>query len=228
MKEHVAQFASDYRAYFETNDALDDVKRTMLDQMPRLTLVPGVGMFGHGRTLKDAKIASDVGEMWIEAVKGAEAIGNFQPLSKADLFPLEYWSLEQAKLASNKPKPLTGQVMLVTGGAGAIGAATAKLFADYGAHVVVVDLDADKAADAAKKAGNNSIGVGADITEPDSRSAPLSTRRSPSMAASTSSSPTRAPPGKARSARSTMPCCAKASNSTSSPTSRRRRTPFAS
>ena len=166
VKEHVAQFAKDYRAYFETNDAVDDVKRTMLDQMPRLSLVPGVGMFGHGRTLKDARIASDVGEMWIEAVKGAEAIGDFRPLSKADLFPLEYWSLEQAKLASNKPKPLTGQVMLVTGGAGAIGAATAKLFADYGAHVVVVDLDPDKAADAAQKAGNNSIGVGADITDP--------------------------------------------------------------
>ncbi len=166
VKQHVAEFAKDYRAYFETNDALDDVKRTMLDQMPRLSLVPGVGMFGHGRTLKDAKIASDVGEMWIEAVRGAEAVGDFRPLSKADLFPLEYWSLEQAKLASSKPKPLTGQVMLVTGGAGAIGAATAKLFADYGAHVVVVDLDADKAAETAKKAGNASIGVGADVTDP--------------------------------------------------------------
>src|SRR5690606_36695309 len=166
VKEHVAQFAGDYRAYFETNDALDDVKRTMLDQMPRLSLVPGVGMFGHGGTLKDAKIASDVGEMWIEAVKGAEAIGDFKPLSKADLFPLEYWSLEQAKLASNKPKPLTGQVMLVTGGAGAIGAATAKLFADYRALVVDVDLDADKASDAAMKAGNSSIGGGAYITDP--------------------------------------------------------------
>ena len=84
-----------------------------------LTLVPGLGMFGHGRTLKDAQIASDVGEMWIEAVRGAEAVGRFHPLSKADLFPLEYWSLEQAKLASNKPKPLTGQVVLITGGAGA-------------------------------------------------------------------------------------------------------------
>ncbi|EHK56580.1 bifunctional aldolase/short-chain dehydrogenase [Allomesorhizobium alhagi] len=166
IKQHVEQFAADYRAYFETNDALDDVSRTMLDPMPRLTLVPGLGMFGHGRTLKDAKIASDVGEMWIEAVRGAEAIGDFRPLAKSDLFPLEYWSLEQAKLASNKPKPLTGQVMLVTGGAGAIGAATAKLFAANGAHVVVVDLDAEKAADAAKKAGNNSIGVGADITDP--------------------------------------------------------------
>ena len=166
IREHVARFAGDYRAYFEDNDALDDVKRTMLDQMPRLTLVPGVGMFGHGRTLKDAKIASDVGEMWIEAVRGAEAIGQFRPLSKADLFPLEYWSLEQAKLASNKPKPLTGQVLLVTGGAGAIGAATAKLFAANGAHVVVFDLDAEMAAEVAKAIGNNSVGVGGDVTKP--------------------------------------------------------------
>lgn len=166
VRSHVEAFVKDYAAYFETNDALDDVKRTMLDPMPRLTLVPGLGMFGHGRTLKDAKIASDVGEMWIEAVRGAEAVGNFHPLSKADLFPLEYWSLEQAKLASNKPKPLTGQVVLITGGAGAIGAATAKLFAANGAHAVIVDLDPTKAADAAKAAGNNSIGVGADITNP--------------------------------------------------------------
>jgi NAD(P)-dependent dehydrogenase (short-subunit alcohol dehydrogenase family) len=164
--KHVADWANAYTAYFDTNDARDDVKRTMLDPMPRLTFVPGLGMFGHGRTLKDAKIASDLGEMWIEAVKGAEAIGTFRPLTHAELFELEYWSLEQAKLASNKPKPLTGQVMLVTGGAGAIGAAIAKLFADNGAHAVVVDLDAERAAETAKKAGNQSIGVGCDITDP--------------------------------------------------------------
>jgi len=167
VKERIAAFAKDYRDYFDTNDSRDDVKRTMLDPMPRLSLVPGLGMFGHGRTLKDAKIASDVGEMWIEAVRGAEAIGDFHPLSLCELFELEYWSLEQAKLASNKPKPLTGQVVLVTGGAGAIGAATASLFAQTGAHVVVVDLDAGKAVEVAKKIGNNSIGVGADITKPE-------------------------------------------------------------
>jgi rhamnose utilization protein RhaD (predicted bifunctional aldolase and dehydrogenase)/NAD(P)-dependent dehydrogenase (short-subunit alcohol dehydrogenase family) len=166
VKTHVADYVADYTRYFEENDARDDVKRTMLDPMPRLLLVPGLGMFGFGRTLKDAKIASDVGEMWIEAVRGAEAIGDFRPLAKSDLFELEYWSLEQAKLAGNKPKPLTGQVVLVTGGAGAIGAATAKLFAGQGAHVVVVDLDADKAKDVAKAAGNGSIGVGADVTKP--------------------------------------------------------------
>ncbi len=166
IKQQVAAYVSEYKEYFETNNALDDVRRTMLDPMPRLTLVPGVGMFGHGRTLRDAKIASDIGEMWVEAVRDAEAIGTFQPLSHAELFSLEYWSLEQAKLASNKPKPLTGQVALVTGGAGAIGTATAKLFAANGAHVVIVDLDDTRAVEAAKLVGNDSIGVGCDITDP--------------------------------------------------------------
>ena len=166
VRDVVATYVADYTDYFTTNDARDDVKRTMLDPMPRLALVPGLGMFGFGRTRKDARIASDVGEMWIEAVDGAEAVGRFKPLSKPELFELEYWSLEQAKLAGMKPKALTGQVVLVTGGAGAIGAATAKLFAVNGAHVVVADIDAGKAEAVAKAAGNASIGVACDVTDP--------------------------------------------------------------
>ncbi|MCT7373647.1 bifunctional aldolase/short-chain dehydrogenase [Chelativorans salis] len=165
VRDKVAAFSARYRAYFESNDARDDVKRTMLDPMPRLTLVRGLGLFGHGRSLKEAKVAADCGEMLIEAVTGAETVGSFQPLALSDLFELEYWSLEQAKLAANKPKALSGQVMLITGGAGAIGAATAKLFAAQGAHAVVVDLDAEKAEAVAKEAGNASIGVGADVTD---------------------------------------------------------------
>lgn len=166
VRDAVAAYVAAYTDYFSSNDARDDIKRTMLDPMPRLALVPGLGMFGFGRTRKDAQIASDVGEMWIEAVDGAEAVGRFKPLSKSELFELEYWSLEQAKLAGIKPKPLTGQVVLVTGGAGAIGAATAKLFAANGAHVMVTDIDEAKATAVAKAAGNASIGVACDVTSP--------------------------------------------------------------
>ncbi len=166
VRQCVADYATAYEAYFRENDARDDVKRTMLDPMPRLTLVPGVGLFGHGRTLKDAKIAADLGEMWIETARDAESVGRFEPVSKPDLFDLEYWSLEQAKLAGAKAKSLTGQVALVTGGAGAIGAAIAAVFAREGAHVVVTDLDGDKAAASAKAAGNGAIGVACDVTDP--------------------------------------------------------------
>lgn len=166
IEERVKAFADAYTDYFRSNDARDEVKRIMLDPMPRLTLVPGLGMFGHGRTLKDAAIAADVGEMWIEAARDAESVGRFQPVSKPDLFDLEYWSLEQAKLAGAKPKPFTGQVALVTGGAGAIGAATAKAFVAEGAHAVVLDLDGEKAAAVAKSIGNQSIGLACDVTDP--------------------------------------------------------------
>ncbi|KKC32233.1 bifunctional aldolase/short-chain dehydrogenase [Devosia psychrophila] len=165
IADRVVAFAADYTEYFKSNDARGEVKRTMLDPMPRLTLVPGLGMFGHGRTLKDARIAADIGEMWIEAARDAESVGRFQPVSRPDLFDLEYWSLEQAKLAGAKSKPFTGQVAVVTGGAGAIGAATAKAFAQQGAHVVVLDIEAAKAAAAAKSAGNGSIGIGCDVTD---------------------------------------------------------------
>jgi rhamnose utilization protein RhaD (predicted bifunctional aldolase and dehydrogenase)/NAD(P)-dependent dehydrogenase (short-subunit alcohol dehydrogenase family) len=166
IKERVAAFAADYAEYFRANTPRSEAKLIMLDPMPRLTLVPGLGLFGHGRTLRDAKIAADVAEMWIETVRDAESVGRFEPVGRPDLFDLEYWSLEQAKLAGAKSKPFTGQVALVTGGAGAIGAATAKAFARDGAHVVVLDIDTAKAERIAKDIGNQSIGLACDVTDP--------------------------------------------------------------
>ncbi len=161
----VSDYVAAYTDYFDTNNARVGGDRVMLDPMPRLTLVPGLGLFGHGRTQKDARIAADLAEMWIETARDAEAIGRFEPVTKHDLFDLEYWSLEQAKLAGAKPKPFTGQVVVVTGGGGAIGAATARAFAADGAHLVVLDLDADKADAAAQAAGNGAIGLAADVTD---------------------------------------------------------------
>lgn len=156
---------ADYKAYFARCDALDDVQRTILDPMPRVALVPGLGLFGMGRSQKEAAIAADIAEIWIEAVIGAERIGTFTALPDEELFKLEYWSLEQAKLKSINYKPLSGQVAVVTGGGGAIGAATAKIFASEGAHVAVLDLDGKSADAAAGAAGNGAIGLACDVTD---------------------------------------------------------------
>jgi NAD(P)-dependent dehydrogenase (short-subunit alcohol dehydrogenase family) len=163
--DRVNAYTAEYTEYFRSNDARDEVNRTMLDPMPRLTLVPGLGLFGHGRTREDAKVAADLGEMWIEAARDAESVGRFEPVSRPDLFDLEYWSLEQAKLAGAKPKPFTGQVAVVTGAGGAIGAATAKAFAQQGAHVALLDLDLSKAQAAATAAGNGAIALPCDVTD---------------------------------------------------------------
>jgi NAD(P)-dependent dehydrogenase (short-subunit alcohol dehydrogenase family) len=97
-------------------------------------------------------------------VTRAEAIGRYEPLPESDLFALEYWSLEQAKLKGAVVKPLTGQIAVVTG-AGAIGAATAKALAAEGAAVAVLDITAETAT---KVAGTfKGLGLGCDVTKPD-------------------------------------------------------------
>ena len=164
-RERVAAYTADYNAYFARCDALDDVERTILDPMPRVALVPGLGLFGMGRSQKEAKVAADIAEIWIEAVTGAERIGTFTALPDAELFKLEYWSLEQAKLKSITYKPLSGQVAVVTGGGGAIGAAIAKVFAAEGAHLAVLDLDPAAAEAAAEAAGNGAIAIACDVTD---------------------------------------------------------------
>ncbi|MEN0087393.1 MAG: bifunctional aldolase/short-chain dehydrogenase [Pseudomonadota bacterium] len=160
----VQDYVEDYTAYFTEHDAKDEVERTMLDPMPRLALVPGFGIVGLGRTQKEARIAADVAETFVETVSNAEAVGSYQPVEMGELFKLEYWSLEQAKLASVKSKPLDGQIVLVTGGAGAIGAATCQVFAEQGAQIIVADLDEKAASAIAGNLGSGHLGVVCDVT----------------------------------------------------------------
>ena len=79
-----------------------------LDPLPRVVLVPGLGLFGLGPSKRDAVIAADIAEAWIEVVTDAEAIGRFESISEADMFDCEYWPLEQAKLAPTLPSPASG------------------------------------------------------------------------------------------------------------------------
>src|SRR3954468_9305884 len=113
----------------------------MLDPMPRVVLVPGVGLFGLGRSKKDAAVAADLAEGAVATITDAEAVGRFEPLPEQDLFDVEYWSLEQAKLGGARQAPLAGQVVVIAGAAGAIGFATASAFAAAGAEAALLDID---------------------------------------------------------------------------------------
>ncbi|MGZ3370786.1 MAG: bifunctional aldolase/short-chain dehydrogenase [Caulobacteraceae bacterium] len=155
-------YAERYRAYFERNNARIEPKKTMLDVQPRVVLVPGVGLFGAGASKKDAAIAADIYETNIKVIGAAEGVGRFESITEFDIFEMEYWSLEQAKLGKAKEKPLARKIVAVTGAGSGIGAAIARAFAAEGAEVACLDLDPEAAARAAKAV--KGLAVTCDVT----------------------------------------------------------------
>jgi rhamnose utilization protein RhaD (predicted bifunctional aldolase and dehydrogenase)/NAD(P)-dependent dehydrogenase (short-subunit alcohol dehydrogenase family) len=164
VDQAVDKFETHYLAAYVKNNQRHNGAKVVRDATPRVVLVPGVGLFGVGRSLGDAAIAADLAEVNIKVITDAEAIGRFRPASEADIFDIEYWSPEAAKLGAAKSLPLQGQVALVTGGGSGIGAATAAAFADQGAAVVVLDLNAKAAELVAEDI--NGIGLACDVTNP--------------------------------------------------------------
>ena len=164
VRQRVDSFVAEYHAYFARHNARQDPPKRELDPMPRVILVPGLGLFGLGRNARDARIAADIAQSNVETTTGAEAIGRFEPIGEADLFDIEYWSLEQAKLGQSADRALAGQIAVVTGGAGTIGLATASAMTNAGAEVALLDVDAAAAA-AAKKLGGTILGIECDVTD---------------------------------------------------------------
>jgi rhamnose utilization protein RhaD (predicted bifunctional aldolase and dehydrogenase)/NAD(P)-dependent dehydrogenase (short-subunit alcohol dehydrogenase family) len=160
----VRHYIDRYTAYFQRNQPRSPAA-AMHDPLPRVALVPGLGLFGLGVTTKDARIAADIAEAAAEGIAGAEAIGCFTSISEADMFDIEYWPLELAKLGARKRAPLEGQVAVITGAAGAIGAATAQIFANAGAAVALLDLDTANVAATAKAIGGACMAIQCDVTD---------------------------------------------------------------
>jgi rhamnulose-1-phosphate aldolase/alcohol dehydrogenase len=159
-------YREEYAAYYARHAEPDSPAMRGAD--PLVVLVPGVGMFSYG---KDAQTARVAGEFYVNAVnvmRGAEAVSTYAPIDEAEKFRIEYWALEEAKLARMPaPKPLETRVALVTGAASGIGRAVARRLAAEGACVVIADLDAAKASEAAAEIGNAdvAIGVAADVSD---------------------------------------------------------------
>jgi rhamnose utilization protein RhaD (predicted bifunctional aldolase and dehydrogenase)/NAD(P)-dependent dehydrogenase (short-subunit alcohol dehydrogenase family) len=158
-------FVARYQAYFARENARVGGHKRPLDPQPRVVLVPGLGLFGLGRSKNEAAIAADLARCAVEVITDAEAIGRFESITEAEMFDMEYWSLEQAKLGTAAEKPLAGEIAVVTGGAGTIGAATAQAFAAAGAEVALLDLDERAARERAKAIGAAALAVRCDVTD---------------------------------------------------------------
>ncbi|MCZ6834931.1 MAG: bifunctional aldolase/short-chain dehydrogenase [Planctomycetota bacterium] len=152
-----------YGAYFQRHDQAFPGQRDMLDPMPRVVLVRGSGLYTLGKTTQEANVIADLAETTMDVITDAEAIGRYVPVDEAQTFEVEYWSLEQAKLKQAIEKPFTRRVVVITGGAGAIGLACGEAFAKLGAEVVLLDLDETRAKDAAQSIGG--LGLACDVTQ---------------------------------------------------------------
>ena len=163
-REAVDVFIAHYQDYFARHNKRVGGGKQELDPLPRVVLVHGLGYFGLGRTKNDAVIAADIAQEWMVVVSRAERIGRFESISEADMFDCEYWPLEQKKLGARMEPPLAGQIVAITGAAGAIGAATAKALAAAGAEVALLDVNLPAATEQAKAIGPTALPVHCDVT----------------------------------------------------------------
>lgn len=162
----VATYVVDYEKYFDTNQHRSSQDLTMLDPAPRVILDTELGLLTAGKTANDVGIGEDIYRHTMQVLTAAEDhLGGYVALDQGEIFDVEYWDLEQAKLAlAGSPPPLAGQVALVTGSASGIGRACATALLAQGAAVIGLDLN-DTAAETFD--GPSFCGVSCDVTDED-------------------------------------------------------------
>ena len=119
--------------------------------------MPGVGMFAAGNSVDEVSKIAAIAEKTITVISVAETLGRFESISEEELFAIEYWCLEQAKTETVQRAPLAGHVVVISGGAGAIGAATAQAFFEEGAAIFLLDLDGSPVEEVATSVNGKSI-----------------------------------------------------------------------
>jgi rhamnulose-1-phosphate aldolase/alcohol dehydrogenase len=161
-----AAYRADYAAYYQRYARPDSPPMRGAD--PAIVLVPGIGMFSYGASKQTARVAGEFYVNAINVMRGAEALSTYAPIEESEKFRIEYWALEEAKLARMpKPKPLATRIALVTGAGSGIGRAIALRLAAEGACVAVADRDTDSATAVAAEIGGPDFAMActADVTD---------------------------------------------------------------
>jgi len=140
FKTDLDKYVSEYTKYFEENK----IDETLLNPAPNFAILKNNGTLSFGKNVKEANIIKDINEHTFEAILKAQKLGGYKALSEKDIFDVEYWELEQAKLKKSGSSPeFSGKVAVVTGAASGIGLAIAKMLNTRGAAVVALDINKD-------------------------------------------------------------------------------------
>jgi len=141
LGQDVDSYVKNYQAYFAKHSPSAREPKTMLDPAPRIIIDPQLGICAVGLGANEAAIAADIYDHTIDIIERSTALGGYQALPVKDLFDMEYWELEQAKLkTSSQVPPLKGEIALVTGAASGIGKACVQSLLKRGAAVVGLDI----------------------------------------------------------------------------------------
>ncbi|MFQ5508975.1 MAG: bifunctional aldolase/short-chain dehydrogenase [Leptospirillia bacterium] len=166
FEAQVGRYTASYGDYFDTHNAMSPVEKVKLDPHPRVMLIPGLGMVTSGANIKDCNIVADIYRHTIDVFRMAESHGEYEVLTPEQLFNMEYWDLEQAKLKKGGTKaPLAGRVALVTGAASGIGRGAVQELVAAGAHVVGLDIDDSGLKSLADELGAGFLGINCNVTD---------------------------------------------------------------
>ncbi|MBC2694020.1 MAG: bifunctional aldolase/short-chain dehydrogenase [Desulfobacteraceae bacterium] len=139
IEKDIADYSLKYKKYFDRNT---DGHLECLDTAPRWGIWPGYGTISFGRSVKEAEIVTDIADHTIRAIQLGEALGGWKPLPEKDIFHMEYWTLQQAKLKKKESSlELQGKIALITGAACGIGRACAEALCEQGAVVAGLDIN---------------------------------------------------------------------------------------